>query len=143
MNYDDISYRLAAPSDSYMSKLFSDDSISQISKVITEKSRDRNTFAYPVVVPDHIIRNVLNEVADNYSLTKVGTDPVREITNKAVWAILDDVSYNLGMERKAANYSAWDTVLGTFNRRGLQSHPQIKIREGGPRNRGKVSFMTY
>lgn len=108
--------------------------------------RSRVYFPQGVLVPCENISTVLDSVYSNfspptgdiYSRYTIPTDDVAvnsyasDIVNQTVRIILDDVVNTLGIEQNNKSLDIWDSVLGDFNRKGLRSHPEIKVRDNKP-----------
>ena len=99
-----------------------------------------------VLVPNHIIKDVLSQeysnlrppTGDIYSRYILPTtDPAVnssywDLINRTINTILQTSVNTLQLEKANLKYSAWDQVLGTFNRHGIRSHDVIKVRDKRP-----------
>jgi len=125
-------------------KLFSPENIRNISTKITELLVGVDKQNRPIIVPDKSICSVMSAVFDNfrpetgdiygrYNVPNNGsTSYTQRIIDEVINIIVNDVKVNLGMDQCNQNLSAWTQVLGDFNKHGLRSHSQIKLRERRP-----------
>lgn len=125
-------------------QLFSKKNIGQISCKITELLMGVDKDNRPIIVPDKTICNVLSSVYDNfrpetgdiysrYNVPKAReSNYLQRIIDQVINIITTDVKVNLGMIEHNKNLTIWTTVLGDFNKHGLQSHSKLKLRERRP-----------
>ncbi len=125
-----------------ISEYYSKETLKTISHRVTELLQGVDPQNRPIIVPDHIISNVMDSVYNTYrpetgdiyaryNIPSSGSY-VQNMIEQTVQIITADVKNNLGMEECNSKLSIWTTVLGDFNEAGLQSHPQIKIRNKRP-----------
>ena len=134
-------------SDSFMPNiqtLFSIPTMKYIQREIYKRSKVY--FPQGVLVPCENISSVLDSVYSNfspptgciYSRYIIPTNDVAvnsyatDIIDQTIRIILDDVVNTLGIEQNNMSLDVWDSVLGDFNRAGLRSHSEIKIRDNKP-----------
>lgn len=130
--------------ESCVRQLFSKSNIKKISYKITELLMGVNKDNRPIIVPDKTICSVMSSVYSNFR-PETGDIHTRYIVPKAreqnytqrmmdevINIITSHVRTSLGMEECNRNLSIWTTVLGDFNKHGLQSHSKIKLRERRP-----------
>lgn len=134
-------------SDSFMPtvrSLFSEPTMMFIQKKVYERSKAY--FPQGVLVKCEVIANVLDSVfnafrpptSDIYSRYNIPTndiannDYISNIISQTIRIIIDDVVNTLGIEHANQSLNIWTTVLGDFNKHGLRSHDQIKVRENKP-----------
>lgn len=106
------------------------------------------TFPEGVIVPCHIITNVMNNIyesfrpptGDIYSRFTIPSNDVAansyldNLVNQVISVIVSQVKSTLLIERHNQSLTAWTTLLGDFNDKGLRSHAPIKIRNKKPRS---------
>jgi hypothetical protein len=109
----------------------------------------------PIIVPVKTINHVMNQVFDTYRpptaniysrytmTSEVPMNYVQDMIDQVIEIITSDVKNNLAVERYNSSLTAWTTVLGDFNDKGLRAHPPIKVRAKNTNHRGMVSFMNY
>lgn len=135
---------------------YSADTVKTISRKVTELLQGVDPENRPILVPDHIIANVMDSVYKTYrpetgdiyaryniqSYAQASSESyVQNMIDQTIQIITADVKNNLEMEECNSKLSIWTTVLGDFNDHGLQSHPQIKIRNKRPTP--MQFFMNY
>lgn len=136
--------------------LYSKQNINFISKRITELTKNVHSSGRPILVPDHIICSVLDDLYKHYTpsvgdiFTRYSIPPdtpldmVSDLANQAIEVIVNDVTVNIGMEQQNAKLNIWDaTLLGDFNNHGLRQHAPIKVSNKRPNAIGMISFMNY
>lgn len=126
---------------------YSKSTLNTISRKVTELLHGVDPNNRPILVPDHIISNVMDSVYNTFrpetkgiyarynipSNSQASSESyVQNMIDQTIEIITSDVKNNLGMEECNSKLSVWTTVLGDFNDHGLQSHPQIKIRNKRP-----------
>lgn len=126
---------------------YSRDTVKIISRKVTELLHGVDPQNRPIIVPDHIIANVMDTVYNTYrpetsdiyarynipSSSQASSESyVQNMIDQTIEIITADVKNNLGMEECNSKLSVWTTVLGDFNSNGLRSHPQIKLRNKRP-----------
>jgi hypothetical protein len=133
---------------------FNDDNIKYISQNVIFLLKNVHPSGKPIVVPDHIILNVMDSVYQNcrpitgdiYSRYNVNNNIsmsqniISNMIKEVIEIIVLDVKYNIEKEINNNKLNIWTTVLGDFNNDGLRSHAPIKIRKKKI-NRGFISFM--
>jgi hypothetical protein len=140
--YDQNYYRYVgygyAPNACY-SLLFSKETVSFISKKITELTLGIDPKNRPIIVPDDKIIDVLNQIyfsfrpstGDIYGRYNIPTNEdenyVKSIVDQCIEVIFSDIKNSIGMEQYNSTLSVWTTLLGDFNEHGLRSHPPLKI----------------
>lgn len=125
-------------------QFFSKENINQISYKITELLMGVDKDNRPIIVPDKTICSIMSSVYDNflpetgdiYSRYNIKNTRVsnyfQRMIDEVINIITTDVKVNLGIEECNKNLTIWNTVLGNFNKNGLQSHSKIKLREKRP-----------
>lgn len=123
---------------------FSQITIRQISNKVTQLLQGVDKHNRPIIVPDHIIKSVMDSIFINYrpSLGDIYSrfivpsgsleNDVQNMIDQTIEIIVTDVKTNLGIEENNQKLTVWTTILGEHNEHGLRSHPQIKIRERRP-----------
>ena len=123
---------------------FSKDNVNTISKKITELLMGVDPQNRPIIVPNTTIAGVMNDIYKNYRphtgdiysryiiIPNEYNTYIQDITDQVIEVITSDVRVNLEMEENNRKLSIWTTVLGDFNKHGLQQHPQIKLRVKRP-----------
>jgi len=132
---------------SCVTEYYSKETLNTISRKVTELLQGVDPQNRPIIVPDHIISNVMDsvyntfrpETGDIYARYNIPSSEqdssesyVQNMIDQTIQIITADVKNNLEMEECNSKLSIWTTVLGDFNEAGLQSHPQIKIRNKRP-----------
>ena len=127
------------------STLFSDTTVRDIAKKITELLHGAHPEKRPIIVPNETITNVLSAIYGNfrpatgdiYSRYIITSEenhisPFRKIIDQTIATIVGDVrnyydslNYNKGL-------TIWTTLLGDFNKHGLRSHEPIYTRQKRP-----------
>lgn len=126
---------------------YSQDTVNIISNKITEILQGVDHLNRPIIVPDHLIINVMNSVYNTYrpetgdiysrynipSLSQSSSEShVQNMIDQTIQIITSDVRNNLEMQQCNSKLTIWTTVLGDFNENGLRSHPKIKVRTKRP-----------
>jgi len=132
---------------SCISDYYSKDTLNIVSRKVTELLHGIDPENRPIIVPDHIISNVMDSVYNtfrpetsgiyaryNIPSSEIGSSEsyVQNMIDQSIQIITSDVKNNLGMEECNSKLSIWTTVLGDFNSNHLRSHPPIKIRHKRP-----------
>ena len=122
--------------------LFSNETLLVISSAVTNALRD--LYAPGIIVPLHIICNVLNALYEAYRppsgdpitmynvVSDENANSVNALINQTVNVIVGQVRSQLIMEQNNSKLTKWSTVLGTHNEYGIRSHPVLKIRNKRP-----------
>jgi len=126
-------------------RYFSRSNIKWISKEVTRLLRGTDPQGRDIVVPDDTIGNVLSSVYESYRPPTVDIysrytipsginqdDYVRNMINRTLEIIVNDVQNNIGMEEANKKLSIWTTLLGNFNEHQIRSHPILKMRHKRP-----------
>lgn len=115
-----------------------------ISKKVTQLLIGVDEFNRRIIVPDHIIENVMSDVYDSfrpqtgsiYSRYTVSSEytpnEYQTLVNQVIEIIVSDVKNNIEIEQNNKKLSAWTTVLGDFNDHGLRRHDVIKTNNKHP-----------
>jgi len=120
------------------SRFFTPELVSMMSCQITMHLQGVHPSGRPVVVPDHAILGMLDSQAQSYrppayspGVMIPNSRPygLQEIVNRTISAIVNEVSYEYGMEAARNTWDVRNQLLGDFNPHGLQAHSGIKIRE--------------
>lgn len=126
---------------------YSKETLATVSRKVTELLHGVDPENRPIIVPDHIISNVMDsvyntyrpETSDIYARYNIPSDGqassesyVQNMIDQVIEIITSDVKNNLGMEECNSKLSVWTTVLGDFNENNLRSHPPIKLRHKRP-----------
>jgi hypothetical protein len=134
---------------------FSKNTVKTISLKVTELTLGVDPQNRPIVVPDAMICNVMSQIYQAFrpavgSIYSRYTIPsgepenyVQDMIDQVIEIIVSDIRNNLELEECNSKLTAWTTVLGDFNTKGLRSHSKIKVREKNTNFRGLVSFMNY
>lgn len=127
-----------------MRLLFSTPTMQYIQREIYRRSKIY--FPQGVLVPCENIASVLDSVYSNfapptgsiYSRYTIPTEDTAvnsyatDIIDQTIRIILDDVTNTLGIEKNNRSLDVWNSVLGDFNKKGLRSHSEIKVRNNKP-----------
>lgn len=121
--------------------LFSERNIKKISSAVTNLTRGLDKYGRDIVVPDRTICNVLDKVfnekdfalGDIYSIYNIPSpmteiSPYQQYIDQTIGIIVDQIKTTIKIESCNSDLNKWDTVLGDFNRKGLQSHSKIKLK---------------
>jgi len=126
---------------------YSKETLKTVSRKVTELLQGVDPENRPIIVPDHIISNVMDSVYNTFrpetgdiyarynipSLEQYSSDNyVQNMIDQSIQIITSDVKNNLGIEECNSKLTIWTTVLGDFNENSLRSHPPIKIRHKRP-----------
>lgn len=123
---------------------FNSDTVKMISTKVSELLEGVDEKNRKIVVPNNLIVDVMNgiqksytppvgDINTRYNIPKESpTDYKQDMIDQTIQIIVNDVKYNLGMEQNNAKLTAWTTVYGDFNQKGLRSHAPIKIRNKRP-----------
>ena len=80
---------------------------------------------------DNVYNHFVPEIGDIYGrynvLGNLQKDEQRML-DRVIQIIVTSIRNEKEMEQNNKKLSVWTTVLGDFNEHGLQSHPQIKLR---------------
>lgn len=124
----------------YIQEYFSKETLRLISKKVTQLLMGVDPKNRPIIVPDHIISNVMGSVqesfrpqtGDIYSRYNIPSGDssggyIQSMIDQTIEIITMDVKNNLEMEENNKKLTVWTTVYGDFNKEGLRQHPPIKI----------------
>ena len=115
---------------------FSKDTIDMISKKVTELTMGVDKENRPIIVPDEQICNVMSQVfisnkpkiGDIYTVfiipDSAPRNDVQLMIDRTIEIITNNIKTTLGMDQWNQSLSIWDTVLGDFNRQGIQQTPR-------------------
>ena len=119
---------------------FSQCTINQISKKVTELTVGVHPENKNIIVPDEWIIDVMNSVYENWSGGSLGsihsryTIPNYENENytrawveQTINILISHIRNVYGMIENNQKLTKWTTVLGEFNEGGLRSHAPIKV----------------
>jgi hypothetical protein len=128
--------------------LFSKKVVDFISQTVSDVLDRVDAKGRRIIVPDDKICHVISSCYMNSQRPPVGdiftrynippeepSDIYNEIIRRTIEIITSTVRNELEMEAHNEQLSVWDTVLGDFNKQGLRSHSQIKIRDRIPNPR--------
>ena len=135
-------------------KFYNPHSIDTISRKVTQLLKGVHPENRPIIVPDNIIKNVMDNIYESYRPAtgdifgryNVPTDTttvsyVQDMIDQVIEIIVSDVRTNYETEENNSKLSVWTTVLGSFNDHQLRSHPVIKIKK---RRANRMEFnMNY
>ena len=137
-NYQKVGYN---PNDSCISALFSKQNLKLVSNKISELLQGVDVKGRKIVVTDDVICSVMSniqqnripQVGDIYSRYIIGDGNPRndfnDIVSETIATIVTYTKGEFGMAENNNKLNIWDaTILGSFNKLGLRSHPPIKIR---------------
>lgn len=126
-------------------KYYSPETVSMISKKVTQLLQGVNVDNRPIIVPNKTICNIMDSVyysfrpptGDIYGRYNVPTgmgpeDYVQSMINQTIEIITNTIRSEMTMEENNRKLTAWTTVYGDFNQHGLRAHPEIKIRKKRP-----------
>jgi hypothetical protein len=138
--------------DENLNVLFSNDTVNEISKYITQGIRTKiNKY---VIVPNDKIYNVLGQMFERNKTWNIGNiysssikrqDMMNECINDTIQYIVTEVSTTLSTESYYQNLSKWDSILGTDtsgDKRAMQSHSYIKLNKTRTHH-SNMGFMRY
>lgn len=140
-------------SDSQTQNFFSPLTVQYISRKVSELCEGLDTQNRKIVVPNdvicHIMSTVYNtrnpRVGDIYSTFTMPQEQdvsiLQTMIDRTINIIYSNVKTDILRERHNCQLSIWDTVLGPFNKHGLQSHPKIKLKNKHP-DHGLI-FMRF
>jgi len=120
--------------------LFSVNTLNMISKKLTQLLMGVHPENKIIIVPDHIIANVLDSLYQSYR-PQVGSiysryiiptglnsdDYATDVIDQTIEIIYSDIKNQYDMEKNNKKLSVWNTVLGDFNENQLRSYPPIKV----------------
>ncbi len=124
--------------------VYSPETLKKISDIITRSLNGVDPQGRKIVVGDNVICSVLNNIiqssiprsGDIYSKYQIMYNDPRndadEIIKKTIEVITNQIRTETGMIECNQKLNIWDTLLGDFNEKGLQAHPQIKLRNRRP-----------
>jgi hypothetical protein len=125
--------------------LFNKDNVAVYQSRITELLQGVEPTGRPIIVPIDTILSVLYQcyesnrpqVGDIYSRYiqaeyTVSRDDLSDIVNRAMNIIVSTIRTEYGVLECNKRLTVWNTVLGEFNKEGLRSHSQIKLRRKRP-----------
>jgi hypothetical protein len=130
-----------------LQKYYSRDTINLISRKVTELTLGVDPKNRKIIVPDNIIRNVLDSVYTSISYSNLNTGDIftrynipkdtqqsviQSMIDQTVEIIYNNVVNQYAMDQNNNKLSIYTTILGDFNTHSLRSHPIIKIRERRP-----------
>ena len=123
-----------------LEKLFSTNTITMISKKLTQLLMGVHPENKIIVVPDKNIAFVLDSVYQGYRpqtgaihsryIIPTGLnsdDYATDIIDQTIEIIYSDIKNQYDIEANNKKLSVWTTVLGDFNENQLRSYPPIKI----------------
>lgn len=125
-------------------KYFDAQTVSTISKKITQLLQGVDPKGRPIIIPDKTIYSVMSTLQDNYQpptgdIHSRYTIPSREqksmvqsLIDQTIEILTADVRNNYAVEESNSRLSIWTTVLGDFNPHNLRSFPPIKILKKRP-----------
>lgn len=141
--------------DDNLNVLFSDETVTRMSKLITDGIRKKiNKY---VIVPNDKIYNVLGQmfernkswnIGDMYSMSIKNQDMMSECIRDTINYIVTEVSTTLDLESYYQNLSKWDSVLGTNapgkmpSPNAMQAHSYIKLNKTKTHH-ANMGFMRY
>lgn len=125
--------------------LFNPENIKNVSNKITQILQGLDPKGREIVVTDKnicgIMSSLLNDtqpshIGDIHSrytiLDKESRNDVRDINDRTIEIITRYIINEYGMVQANQNFNIWNSVYGDFNKEGLRSHPEIKIRKKHP-----------
>lgn len=145
MNYE-IEYRHPGFSNFYepLQVFFKEDTAKFIQKKIYELLKP-HYGGRGVIVPLDKVIDVMNTVyanfrpstGDIYSRYTIpseceNSNAIDKMINECITIIAENVTSNLDMQLVNSDLTIWDSVLGSFNKRGLRSHDVIKLKNRRP-----------
>ena len=124
---------------------FSAETIRMISSKVTELLQGVDVRNRPIVVPDRLLVNLMNDVYQAYrprtgAIWSRYTIPsgfttnsyVVDMINQVIEIAVSNVKNNLETEQQNMTFSKWTSVLGDFNEKGLRQYSIIKTRNKRP-----------
>jgi hypothetical protein len=121
---------------------FNTQTVSTISKKITELLSGVDRYNRPIIVPDKTILDIMDTVklyfrpqtGDIYSRYNIPNGEncpsyIQQMVDQVIEIIVSDVRNNLETEEYNSTLTVWTTLFGDFNEKGLRSHSVIKTKE--------------
>jgi hypothetical protein len=127
-----------------IAKYFSPDTVNLISRKITQLLQGIDQKNRPILIPNSSICNIMSTVYSNfrpqtgdmYSRYIIPTDNqqsyVQNMIDQVIEIIVSQVKSELGFQQNNAKLTKWTTVLGNFNKHGLNQTPPIKVLQKRP-----------
>lgn len=119
---------------------FTEETVSFISKRVTELTIGVDSMKRHIIVPRDSIIAVMNNIYDTYrphtgdiysryNIPEISSrnDHVTDMINQTIEVITSNIVSDYGTELCNSKLTAWTTVLGDHNQHGLRSHAPIKI----------------
>lgn len=122
--------------------LFSTETLLIISRAVTEALKD--LYEPGIIVPLDQICNVLNALYESYRppsgdpitmyniVSNENPNAVNALINQTINVVIGNVRSQLIIERNNFKLNKWDTILGNHNKKGLRSHPPLKLMNRRP-----------
>ena len=121
--------------------LFSNENLNIVSKKITQLLQGVHPEGRDIIVPHdkiaHVFSQFLNNEPTNRELGDIYTRyniinpqqncPIESIIERSISVIVDDISNQFGMIENNKKLTIWTTILGDFNKHGLNSYSQSQI----------------
>jgi hypothetical protein len=125
-------------------QFFSKNTVSLISKKVSQLTKGVDPQNRTIVVPDYRICEVMDGVFRGYRpptgdiFTRYiipnseQTNIVQSLIDQTIEVIVSNIRNNLGIENENSKLSAWVQVYGDFNPHNLRQHSIIKTRDRRP-----------
>lgn len=122
---------------------FSPNNIQKISNKITELLMGVDEYNRKIIVPDSTISNIMSSVLDNY-MPEIGdihtryiiqnkyVNKINKLNDQVINIIVTNTKNEIEIAINNKKLTIWTTLLGDFNKHGLNSHSKIKLREKRP-----------
>lgn len=155
--FDENYYRHSGyqPSGYCYNQYFSKKTVDIISRQVSQNLLGLLPDNRPIKVTDNIIGHVMSsvyqdrmsKVADIYTIYNIPDSRPVNFVQEMIDRVINIITENIRIEYEMIDHNSkltkWDTILGDFNKQGLRSHPEIKIRERNTSHRGMISWMNY
>ena len=143
--YQHVGWEASVENNPAYEQMWAPERLAQIQNKISQLLQGVRTDGRPIVVPIRTIASVLSQcqqenrpaVGDIFSRyhqpNAAGTrnDP-RDIVDQTIEIIVSHIRTETGITQQNQTLTIWDSVRGDANRKGLRSHPPIKIRKRRP-----------
>lgn len=141
-----VGWEYTTESNDCVNQLFNKETISSISKKITELLQGLRKDGRDIVVSDNVIcstmSDILNKEPTNKELGNIytrytipnsdNTNGVTSIIDRTINLIVTYIRNEYEMIEQNKKLSIWTTVYGDFNEHGLRQHAPIKLRNRHP-----------
>jgi hypothetical protein len=142
-----VGWDATSSGDKNLEYLFSEANLTALQRQVADALVGVDPQGRKIMVALDKIANVLTNVYQNVTRTRVGDIysryvvpqdqsrcDLREVNNVAVNIIVRSIRDEYETIENNKKLTVWTTVLGDFNKEGLRSHPPIKIRRRHPQH---------